>query len=376
MASPTVERLDTVILDLPLQRAHQFSVTTIDRQAVLLVQLRTSDGIVGLGEATVPGGPWWGGDAVESTKALIDGYLAPALLGWPADRIVGAARRMDRVAHANWVAKAAIETALHDALGKALGVPVYQLLGGLYRESLPVTWALGATEADAVVEEAEAKLDAGLHSSFKLKMGATAPADDVARVLKIAAALAGRASVRVDLNGAWDESTASRWLPELERGGVDLVEQPVPGWATDGMARLCAQLGVPIMADESVRTIHDAFHVSRQRAGDVIALKVPKSGGLTRTQALAAVAEAAGLPCHGGTAIESSIGTTASLHAYCALPAVTWGCELFGPHLLREEVVSSGPTYADGHIHVRHAPGLGVELDDAQVKELRRSSSR
>jgi muconate cycloisomerase len=373
MTSLTVDRIDTVILDLPLQRAHQFSVTTIDHQTVLLVQLRTSDGIVGLGEATVPGGPWWGGDAIESIRALIDGYLAPALRDWPVGQIAGAARRMDRVAHANWVAKSAVEMALHDALGKALGVPAYQLLGGLFRASLPVTWALGATDADAVVEEAEAKLDAGLHSSFKLKMGASDPADDVARVLKITAALAGRASVRVDLNGAWDESTASRWLPELERGGVDLVEQPVPGWAVDGMARLCAQLDVPIMADESVRTLHDAFRVTQQRAGDVIALKAPKSGGLARTQALATVAEAAGVPCHGGTAIESSIGTSASLHAYCALPAVTWGCELFGPHLLREEVVSSGPTYGDGHIHVRHAPGLGVELDEAQVKELRRS---
>lgn len=373
MTPATIDGIDTTILEIPLRRAHQFSVTTIDSQTMLLVQVRTSDGVVGVGEGAVPGGPWWGGDAIESIKALIDHYLAPALAGAPVAQINAAACRMDRVAHGNWVAKAAVEMALYDAVGKALGVPVYQLLGGLVRPSLPVTWALGATDPAPIIEEIQEKLAGDLHTSFKLKMGANEPTEDVERVLKIAAALSDRTSLRVDINGAWDESTASGLLPELERGGIDLVEQPIPGWALDGMARLCAQLQVPIMADESVRTVHDVFHVSTRRAGDVIALKVPKSGGLGRTQAIAAVAEGAGLPCHGGTAIESSIGTSASLHAYCALPNVTWGCELFGPQLLREEPVTSGPTYRGGHIHVPDAPGLGVELDDAQVKALARS---
>lgn len=371
--TPTIERIDTTILDVPLRRPHQFSVTTIDRQPILLVQVATSDTAVGIGEGVVPGGPWWGGDAIESVQALIEHYLAPALVGLPADQITAAGARMDRVAHGNWVAKAAIEMALFDALGQSLQVPVYQLLGGLYRSSLAVTWAIGAAAADAVIDEAEAKMESDGHTSFKLKMGATEPAEDVARVLKVAAALSSRASVRVDVNGAWDESTASRWLPEFERGGIDLVEQPIPGWAVESMARLTQQHGVALMADESVRTIHDALRVSQCRAGDVIALKVPKSGGLTRVQAIASIAEAAGIPCHGGTSIETSIGTSASLHAYCALPNVTWGCELFGPHLLREEVVTAGPVYQDGHIHVGHAPGLGVELDEGQVKELRRS---
>lgn len=369
----TIERVDTTVLEVPLQRPHQFSVTTMDRQPILLVQVATSDTVVGIGEGVVPGGPWWGGDAIESIQALIDHYLAPAIVGLPADQITAAGARMDRVAHGNWVAKAAIEMALFDAVGKSLNTPVYQLLGGLYRASLPVTWAIGAAPAGAVIDEAEAKMASDGHTSFKLKMGATEPADDVARVLDVASALRSRVSVRVDVNGAWDETAANRWLPELAAGGIDLVEQPIPGWAVEGMARLTQQHGVALMADESVRTIHDALRMAQCRAGDILAVKIPKSGGLTRTQAIASIAEAAGIPCHGGTAIETSIGTSASLHAYCALPSVTWGCELFGPHLLREEVVTAGPVYQDGHIHVRHAPGLGVELDEGQVKELRRS---
>lgn len=373
MTPLTIERIDTTILDLPLRRAHRFSVTEIDHQPVLLVQLATSDAIVGLGEAVVPGGPWWGGDAIESIQALIDHYLAPSLVGASVGGINAVARLMDRLAPGNWVAKSAIEMALFDALGKALDTPVHQLLGGAVRTSLPVTWALGATDAGPVIEEARGRLDAGLNTSFKLKMGALPADEDVARIQEVADALGPRASVRVDLNGAWDEGTASRLLPQLQSSGIALVEQPLPGWAVEGMARLSQQLTVPIMADESVRTIQDALRVSQLRAGDVISLKVPKSGGLTRTQAVASIVEAAGIPCHGGTSIETSIGTSASLHTYCAVANVTWGCELFGPQLLREEAVTGGPVYRDGHVHVPQAPGLGVELDEAQVKELRRA---
>ena len=372
MKPATIDAIDTTILDLPLRRAHQFSVTTIDRQTMLLAQVRSSDGVVGIGEGAVPGGPWWGGDAIETVQALIDNYLAPALVGTPADGINEAVRRMDRVAQGSWVAKSAIEMALFDALGKRVGVPVYQLLGGSVRRSLPVTWALGATHAGAVIDEIEEKLESGVHSSFKLKMGAMEPSEDVARVLDVAAALDGRTSLRVDLNGAWDETTAKTLLPELERAGIDLIEQPVPGWALDGLSRLSERLGVPIMADESVRTPQDALTASRLRAGDVVSLKVPKSGGLMRTQAVAAIVDASGLPCHGGTSIETSIGTSASLHAYCALPGVTWGSELFGPLLLAEEAVVEGCTYRGDRIHLRDEPGLGIELDEARVKEFRR----
>jgi len=92
---------------------------------------------------------------------------------------------------------------------------------------VPVTWALGTEPAAAVVEEALAKLEAGLHHSFKLKMGAAEPADDVARVCTVAEKLRGAAGVRVDLNARWDRLTSLTYLPRLAEAGVELVEQPV-----------------------------------------------------------------------------------------------------------------------------------------------------
>lgn len=373
MTRLTVESVDTVILDLPLRRPHRFSALTIDHQSYVLVRLRTAEGVEGVGEAVVPGGPWWGGESVEGIKVTIDTYLAPLLLGADATRPEQLRHTMDTMVAGNLFAKSSLEMAAFDAWAKALGVPAYELFGGLYRESMPVRWALGADEAKAVTEEAEGKLQAGLHFSFKLKMGAQDPAGDVARVLDVARILAPEASIWVDPNCAWDELTATRWLPELEAGGVDLVEQPVPPWNVDALARLATRLRMPVMADESLRTPHDAYLLARAAGADIFATKIPKSGGPLAARKIAAVAEATGVPCYGGTTLESSIGTAASAQLYGALPNVTAGCELFGPLLLAEDIVQEPVVYRGGHIHVPQAPGLGVAVDERQVQRFRRS---
>lgn len=373
MTHLTIKSIETTIVDLPLRRPHRFSVVTIDRQSFVLIRLRTAEGIEGIGEAVVPGGPWWGGEAVESIKVLIDTYLAPALVGEDPTRVERVMRKLNNVVAGNPFAKASLEMAMYDVWGKAAGIPVYELLGGLYRDSVPVTWALGADDATSIIEEAEAKLNGGQHASFKLKMGASEPVEDVSRVCEFAAAMSPRASLRLDLNGAWDELTATRLLPRIEEAGFDLVEQPVPAWNIDGLARLTADLRIAVMADESLRTPNDALVLTQRGAGDIFAVKLPKSGGFTAARKIASVAEAAGIPCHGGTTIESSIGTAAALHLACATPAFTAGSELFGPLLLAEEVAAESPIYKDGHLHVPHASGLGIHLDEQKVARLRRS---
>lgn len=372
MTCLTIRAVETMILDLPIRRPHHFAVLTVARQSIVLVRLRTADGIEGLGEAVTPGGPWWGGESVEGIKATIDTYLVPLLIGEDACRITALLGAMDRVVAGNPFAKAAIEMALYDAAGKALDVPVYRLLGGLVRESLPITWALAAGDVDRDIAEAEEKLAQGGHPSFKLKMGALEPAADVRRVAAIARALTPRAGVRVDLNGAWSEATAMRWLPALEDAGVELVEQPIPRPHLDGMARLAAAHRVPIMADESLASVQDAAEIARRAAADVFALKLHKSGGIQNVAKVAAVAEAAGIPCYGGTTLETSIGTAAAAHRFATLPDLTAGCELFGPLWLGDDLVQQPVRYHHGHLWVPHGPGLGVRLDEAQVRRYAR----
>lgn len=373
MSDLRIDRVETVVLDVPLRRPHRFARVSMDTQPIMLLFLRTRGGVTGVGEGTVPAGPWWGGESVETMALVVERYFTPILLGRRVDDIAATMAALNDVAANNLFAKAAVEVALHDAWARALGVPVHTLLGGPARTSVPVTWALGTEAADVVADEAMAKLDAGLHHSFKLKMGSQRPADDVARVTAVAEKLAGSAGVRVDLNARWDRLTSLTWLPRLAEAGVELVEQPVPGPEFEDLAEINRALPIPVMADESLRTPTDALRLARHRAADVFSLKTTKSGGLRATRAIAEIAAAAGIPCHAGTSIEGPIGTAASLHAACATPAVTWGSELFGPLLMREELLTTPLRYVDGELHLPDGPGLGVELDLDAVARFRRA---
>ena len=204
-----------------------------------------------------------------------------------------------------------------------------------------------------------------------MKIGAAEPAADVARLERIAAALRGRAVLRVDVNQGWDEPTTLRWLPALEACEIDLLEQPVARWNLDGMARIAAATRLPVMADESLCTPQDAVTLVKRAAADAFALKLTKAGGFSASKKVAAVAEGAGLPCYMGCMIETALGTAAYAHFVAATPNVTLGCELFGPLLLAGDVGRPPIRYADGQVWVPRGPGLGVELDEEQLARYR-----
>lgn len=367
-----IDRVETVLVDIPLRRPHRFARVSMNAQPVLYVFVRTRGGSTGVGEGVVPAGPWWGGESVETMQLVVQRYIAPVMLGRRVDDVHGILRDVTDVVANNLFAKAAVEVAVHDAWARALGVPVHTLLGGLARTSVPVTWALGTEPAPVVVEEALGKLDANLHHTFKLKMGALDPADDVARIRTVAEKLAGVAGVRVDLNARWDRLTSLTHLPRLAEAGVEMVEQPVPGAEIEALAEISAALPIPVMADETLRTPGDAVRIARLRAADIFAVKTTKCGGLRASMEIAAIGAAAGIPSHGATSIESPVGTAASLQFACAAPGVTWGSELFGPLLMAEEMLTEPLRYADGHLHLPEGPGLGVELDPDKIRAFRR----
>jgi muconate cycloisomerase len=345
----------------------------VTAQSYVIVELRLANGAEGVGEAATLGGPRWSEESVESIKATIDTYLAPALLGERADRLEAAGVRMDAAAKRNNAAKAAVETALFDAVGKTLGVPASLLLGGVVRDRVPVLWTLASGDPGQEIEEAERKLAARLHDTFKVKIGAQAPEADLARLRRLAAALEGRASLIVDANQAWDEITAARSLPVLAELGVRLVEQPLPAWNIPGMARLRGRSTVPLMADESVFSAHDMFAVASAGAADVVSLKLVKHGGLLSTRTVAAVAEAAGIGLYGGCLLESSIGAAAHLQVFAGLRELGWGCEHFGPQILTGDLVTEPLRFEEFHVQLPAGPGIGVTLDHEKLRRYARN---
>ncbi len=368
----TISEIKSSIVDVPTVRTHKLSSLSVTAQSYVIVEVRLANGVTGIGEAATLGGPRWSEESVESIKATIDAYLAPALAGAAAERFEAARVSMDEAAKRNNAAKGAIESALFDAVGKTVDVPAVQLLGGVVRESVPVIWTLASGDPAQEIEEAERKIAARLHNMFKVKIGAQTPEADMARLRRLASALEGRATLIVDANQAWDETTALRCLPVMADLGVTLVEQPLPAWNIPGMARLRERSAVPLMADECVFSTHDMLDVARAGAADVVSLKLVKHGGLLATRDIAAVARAAGIGLYGGCLLESSIGAAAHLHVFAGLRDLAWGCEHFGPQILTGDLVTEPLRFEDFHIHLPTGPGLGVTLDLEQLRRYAR----
>ncbi len=347
-------------------------MATMQRQTMVIIRLRSSDGIEGIGEATTIGGLSYGEESPEGIKLTIDTYLAPALIGQEADKVNAIMLMLAKVARGNRFAKSGIETALLDAQGKRLGVPVSTLLGGAVRKTLPVLWTLASGDTNRDIEEAQMLLAERRHNVFKLKIGRRSVRDDVTHASKIKAALGERAKVTVDVNQAWNEVEAASGIEALEAAGIDLIEQPTPREQRAALARLAARFVVPIMADEGVAGPEDALELVRDACADVFALKIAKSGGIYGMIRTAAIADAAGVLLYGGTMLEGSIGSIASAHGFSALPQLAWGTELFGPLLLKDDVVTARPHYRDFDLHIPEGPGLGLQIDEDKLAFYRR----
>ncbi len=372
--SVVIERIDTLIVDLPTIRPHKLAMATMSKQSSVIVRLYSSDGLVGLGEAATIGGLSYGPESPEGMKLTIDQYLAPLLLGQLADNIQALRARMNAYVKGNSFAKNALETALLDAQGLRLGVPVSTLLGGAIQSHLPVLWVLASGDTDKDIAEAKDMMARGRHKNFKLKIGARSVAADVAHVAKIKAALQDDGcEIRVDVNQAWTEAQAVVGMRGLQDAGIDLVEQPVPAQQHDVLARLSQRFDIPILADESVATATDGFALAKQGCARAFALKIAKSGGPMGALELAHVAMAAGIDLYGGTMLEGSIATAASVHAYATLSPMAWGTELFSPLLLVDDIVTTPMTYADFGVTVPTGPGLGLSLDEDKVKFYQRA---
>ena len=247
-----ITKIETILIDVPTIRPHVLSMATMNSQAVCLVFIHYSDGIIGIGEATTIGGLAYGPESPEGIKLAIDSYFAPLLQTVDGGRPAAAMSLISRHIVGNHFAKCAVETAMLDAQGKRTGMPVSELLGGRVRDRLPVLWTLASGNTALDIAEAEQMIETRRHNVFKLKIGKRPVEQDVAHVAEIKRALGDRASVRVDVNMAWDEPTAKRAAVMLHDAGCDLIEQPVSRNNRAGMARLSACSPIPIMADEAL----------------------------------------------------------------------------------------------------------------------------
>lgn len=331
-----------------------------DASTFALVRVVTSGGVEGFGEVSATAA-WSGEDAVTATH-FIRNVLGPALLGRPLDPIAAHATEFDRILRGNWFTKAGLSTALWDALGRTRGVSVAELLGGPYRQEVPVKISLSG-DGDDLVSAYETARGLGFRS-FKVKVGRD-PDADVARV-QLARRLAGdEAVLGADANGGWPLPVALATVPRLAGSRLAYIEQPVASDDLEGLREVRA-LGLPVVADESVYSPADVARVGRLGAADVVSVYVGKSSGLERAVESARLAHELGMGVVIGANGEMGLGAAAQLQVACAcehLGDVPQG--ITGHHFYEEDTTLAVPLDIDGAVaRLPDGPGLGVEPSD------------
>ena len=360
-----IRSFEVYILDLPTIRPHQLAMHTITVQTIVVGCVTDEDGREGWSEVATIGGASYGESTPEAIKANIDVYITPLIIGQ--DPV-----HFDRI---NYFAKTVVENAIIDLAAKAKGIPAFELFGGQIHKSLPIAWTLASGNTQKDIEEAQELLQQKRHNIFKLKIGKGDPFKNVEHVRKIKEALGDGARLTVDVNQAWDEDTSNYCIAALQDGGVSMVEQPLQAWDFEGMSRLTAKFSVPIMADEAATSIQDVFRIAKTRAGNSIALKPCKHGGMTQTKKVVGIAEAAGIGLYGGTMIESSLGTAAFAQLYSTIADLKFGTEIFGPLLFKDNVTANEIKFENFEVVVPDGPGFGMEIDKEKVKHYARDFS-
>ena len=336
----------------------------------VVVRIHTDEGLVGLGEATVA--PRWSGETSQGCVAIIHGLMAPALTGEDPRRVNYLRRRLESVIRLNPFTKAAIEMALWDLAGKAAGVPVYQLLGGKAREEMPIRMVVGSLDTPQAVELARRFLNLGV-KCLKIKVGLD-PAQDLERVRAIRELAGPDIPISVDANCGWTVPQAKRMLGRLSPFNIIFVEQPIPTTDPSELAALRRHTDIPIMADESAFTAGDAWHLTVQRAVDIISVYPGKNGGIQGAVEVVHVAKAAGLPCAMGSNLELGIGTAAMLHLGAAMPSIAseqYPGDFIGPLYHEADMLKTPLTLGPAAARVPEGPGLGIELDDSALEKYR-----
>lgn len=370
-----ITQLESRIVEIPVRSPYVFSHGVLKAFSNVLVWIHTDEKIAGIGESSfVPGGGV-SEETPESTKVLIDAYLAPAVLGEDPFDIERIHRKMDAVVPRNLLAKSGIDLALWDLMGKAVGQPACKLLGGVLEAKILCTYTLSIQTPEKMAEEASFRKKQG-YRTLVVKIGRN-PADDIQRLRLVREAVGDDVNIRLDANEAYWPDQAIGLIRKMEPYHPEFVEEPVKRWDLEGMAKVARSVGTPISSDESNTSLESVMEIIRRGAAGIINIKISKNGGLYRSKKIAALVEAAGIPCIVGGANTYEVGRQASRHfavstAQAQMGLGSEGCAPASQSKV-DDVTRNIITYDDvtkggGFVGVLPGPGLGVELDEEKIR--------
>jgi len=378
-----ITKIEAIAVSLPMKKPVQMAGETVAQAENVFVRVESDAGAVGWGEAAAA--PTMTGETIAGMMAAIE-LMRPKLIGRAAYDFAGATAAMDAQLYGNSGAKAAIDIALHDLVGRASGRPVYALFGAKQRSRMPVLAVIGSEDAAADLRDAQACWNAG-YRAFKIKVGLGSPEADAVRTMMLCQALKGQALrgqaqggetclVSADANQGFSVDGALTFVRAIGDCGLDFFEQPVRANDLDGMSRIAAATKVPIGADEGIHSLDDIVRHHERKAARGVSLKAIKLGGLSGLFAASRLCAQLGMQvnisCKTG---ETSLASAAAVHLAAVAPAIAWGLTVTSGGLAED--VTATPLRVDGgHVEVPERPALGIDIDEHRLRRRQHEFKR
>jgi len=351
-------------LIIPLKEPFVISLGAQYEAESIIVVIKTDDH-AGYGECS----PYMSinGESLD-TCFIVGQYFAKTLKGKNALDIKECVEAMDKTIYGNYSIKSAFDMALYDIASQFEGLPLYKFLGGKNNKTLITDYTVSIGEPGKMAENAAAYKQQGF-PVIKVKLGESKHRD-AERIHLIREAIGYEIPVRIDANQGWDVKTAIATLQELERYNIQHCEEPIPRWDFMRLRKVRKKSPIPIMADESCCTHHDAKRLIGLKACDMLNIKLGKSGGIYEALKIISLAEKAKMQMQMGAFMESRLGMTAFAHlALCSDNILH--CDLDTPLMFTEDPVSGGLTYHEnGVVKVPETPGLGAWIEEERLNKM------
>jgi L-alanine-DL-glutamate epimerase-like enolase superfamily enzyme len=371
---PRITGVELYPMSSPLKLTIHMREETLTSIDSVLIKLHTDMGITGIAD-TGNVSPSYRGETQESIIAMISQVFFPHILrGESATNIEKVVAKMDFMCRDNNQAKALVDYALHDIKAKLYGVPVYEILGGKSVDKIQLGWVMSAEPPEPSVRAARRALDEGF-TALKLKMGQGSLKTDLQTIKAVREEVGPDIKMWVDVNGAWTYQEALSAIRAVEKYDLWFIEQPLPWWDIDGHARLRGKVDTPIYADESAQELSQIQEIIRKDAADGLMIKVPKAGGLLKSQQWIAVAQSAGLSVMCGCMAGCGFEAATYSHLLCSNEwASRFIHENLGPlHIhdvfntveneITDDIAVQVPRYEGGYLYPTEGPGIGMELN-------------
>jgi L-alanine-DL-glutamate epimerase-like enolase superfamily enzyme len=352
-----IKKITAVPVHLRLSEPYTIAYETIDHAVNVFLRLETTSGLLGYGCAAPDLSVT--GETSESVMEDLEGPLREILTGRDALRISYILENCKKVVASHPSALAAVDMALHDLLGKKAGLPIWRILGG-FRKSIITSVTIGILPVAETVEKA-LNFVRREFKSIKIKGGRDVDAD-IERVIRVREAVGPRIELRFDANQGYTVEETQKFVNGVKWVNLELIEQPTPKGQPDMLGRVTQSVTLPVMADESLMSLRDAFRLARKELVDMVNVKLMKVGGLIEALHINSVARAAGLEVMIGCMDESAYAIAAGLHYALARSNVCYA-DLDGHLDLIDDPAADAVRIKKGYLYPNENPGIGFEPD-------------